>query len=549
MRGLTPILLLLAAILGITAGHVINTHHHDGSRALAAVNDANEVDMFYRRLDPVGGFSGNCCGTCTLVTFFQVIIFLLIKVGDFNGGQLNPFVLTASGIQAVTIIIRITLTYTETTNGVTSGPLIIVFESIVEEGDWNPSPCSYIEEDCIVFENDDVILFAPDNVGGTGVLSIFALNEFTSSDSVTVDAESCDVRCQDAGVCDNFVLPPTVTSSNTIDLDPDGDGTDFGTIVQSVFNTGFCNPSIFDDPHVNGLRGQRYYWSGEDGGWYAFLSTQHDLQMNLRVTSHLPETFPERQLVTGVAAVTEGGHRITVDIVDPLDLAPVCQHPANAEFTSASCLVNGALRITVDGREEMPVAGEYHFDGGIHITGVNLPLECQRFGDYLMWGDLDEEEKLMHGRRNLRTTTSMFDWLLENSVMIAPPWCVKYLEELDGDVTALAGVESTHAVLRIESPNLSLRVNVGINSEQEQTLQDGRVVPTASFWQMDVRVEHAEGMATAKGMLGETARLVHDKETGKPVMTGLGVLRGDVEDYRVMHSLGTEFKQMFVREE
>ena len=38
------------------------------SRALAAVNDANEVDMFYRRLDPVGGgFSGNCCGTCTQV--------------------------------------------------------------------------------------------------------------------------------------------------------------------------------------------------------------------------------------------------------------------------------------------------------------------------------------------------------------------------------------------------------------------------------------------------------------------------------------------------
>ena len=133
--------------------------------------------------------------------------------------------------------------------------------------------------------------------------------------------------------------------------------------------------------------------------------------------------------------------------------------------------------------------------------------------------------------------------------MIAPPWCVKYLEELNGDVAALAGIESNHAVLRIESPNLSLRVNVGINSEQEQTLEDGRVVPTASFWQIDVRVEDAKDIAIAKGMLGETARLVHDEQTGKAVMTGLGVLRGDVEDYRVIHPLGTEFKQLFVPEE
>lgn len=276
--------------------------------------------------------------------------------------------------------------------------------------------------------------------------------------------------------------------------------------------------------------------------------------MNLRVTSHLPTTFPERQLVTGVGLVTEGGHTIVVDIIDPLDLAPTCQEIADAASAGsipAPCLVNGGLRVTVDGREEMQGAGEFRFDGGIHITAVNLPLECQRFGDYLMWGDLDNEQKLMHRARNLRSTgavTSIFDWLLADSVMIAPPWCVKYLEELNGDVSALAGVQSNHAVLRIEAPNLSLRVNVGINSEQEQTLGDGRIVPTASFWQMDVRVEAAEGVATAKGMLGETARLVHDEQTGKAVMSGLGVLRGNVEDYRVMYPLGTEFKQLFVPE-
>ncbi|CAN0107252.1 unnamed protein product, partial [Scytosiphon promiscuus] len=185
----------------------------------------------------------------------------------------------------------------------------------------------------------------------------------------------------------------------------------------------------------------------------------------------------------------------------PLNLEPTCKGTAAG---SAPCLVKGGLRITVDGREEVQGAGEYYFDGGIHITAVNLPLECQRFGDFLMWGNLDEEQKQRSGSRSLRsagTTTSIFEWLLADSVMIAPPWCVKYLDELHGDVNALTGMQSNHAVLRIESPNMSLRVNVGINTEQEQTLQDGRVVPTASFWQMDVRVEHAEGINIARGML------------------------------------------------
>ena len=473
---------------------------------------------------------------------------LLVAFGAANGGRLNPFV---EGNGSVTIIIRITLLFTDNNALDPTEQEIDVFDVVVEPDDWTTTPCSYLQQDCEVFRNDEIVMFAPDVVGGFAVLSIDAKRVFSVQSDVNVISTTCNVRCQ-------FPAPECTEAEDDVtgaNLDVTGLGTPFGTPVQNTFNNGFCNPSIFDDPHVNGLRGQRYDWCGEDGGWYAFLATQAQLQMNLRVTSHLPTTFPERQLVTGVAVVTEGGHTITVDIVDPLDLAPTCRGTADAarsESTSAPCLVNGGMRVTVNGREEMPGAGEYHFDGGIHITAVNLPLECQRFGDYLMWGNLGEEERLMHAGRSLRSAgsvTSVFEWLLADSVMIAPPWCVKYLEELNGDVTALARVESTHAVLRIESPNLSLRVNVGINSEEEQTLQDGRVVPAATFWQMDVRVEDAEGIATAKGMLGETARPVHDKQTGKAVMSGLGVLRGDVEDYRVMHPLGTEFKQLFVPEE
>lgn len=467
---------------------------------------------------------------------------LLVSGTEANAGDLHPVVLEAEvDGSSVTIIVRMTIAYTDNNPDNDPNPPDLVFEVVVEPQDWNDKPCSYLEEDCVVFENDEILMFAPDAPGGFATLTVNAVSTFTADTDINVISSKCDVRCQVAGECE------TLNAA----LAPSGGGIDFGVPVQSVFNNGFCNPSIFSDPHVAGLRGQRFDWSGEDGGWYAFLSTPDELQMNLRVTSHLPETFPERQLVTGVALITAGGHTIVADIVAPLDLAPTCQGTAD-DAGSAPCLVNGGLRVTVDGREEMQAAGEYHFDGGIHITGVNLPLECQRFGDYLMWAGLDEDQRLRSASRSLRSTgtvTSIFEWLLADSVMIAPPWCVKYLDELNGDVHALAGTESNHAVLRIESPNLSLRVNVGVNTEREQTLRDGRVVPTASFWQMDVRVEHAEGIAAAKGMLGETARPVRHHQTGKQVMSGLGVLRGDVEDYRVMHPLGIEFKQLFVPEE
>ena len=470
----------------------------------------------------------------------QVVI-LLISGTNPNAGNLNPVVLIANGFDPVTIIIRIALIYTDNTAADPTAQETLVFEVVVEPADWVDPPCSYLQEDCPVFQSSDIVMFAPDAPGGFAILSLDALSQFTENSDINIVSNTCDIRRQD-NVCNGF--DPS--------LAPSGSGVVFGTPVQSTFNNGFCTPSIFNDPHVTGLRGQHYEWCGEDGGWYAFLSAQDRMQMNLRVTSHLPDTLPERQLVTGVAVVTEGGHTITVEIVDPLDLAPTCQETTDAAgggLTSSPCLVEGGLRVHVDGREEMRGAGEYHFNGGIHITGVNLPLECQRFGDYIMWGNLGEKQKLMRAGCSLRTIPSIFDWLLEDSVMIAPPWCVKYLEELDGDVTALASIQSNHAVLRFESPNLSLRVNVSINSEEAQTVEDGRVVPATSFWQMDVRVEDAEGITTAKGMLGETARPVHDDQTGKIVMSGPGVLRGGVEDYRVMHALGTEFKQKFIPEE
>lgn len=116
----------------------------------------------------------------------------------------------------------------------------------------------------------------------------------------------------------------------------------------------------------------------------------------------MPPTFPERQLVTGITLVIEGGHTVVDDVNDPLDLAPTCGGTTGTAG-SAPCLVNGDPRVTVDGHKEVQGAGEHHFDGGIRITAVNLPLECQRFGEYLMWGGLDEEQRLRNGTRWLRS--------------------------------------------------------------------------------------------------------------------------------------------------
>ena len=98
--------------------------------------------------------------------------------------------------------------------------------------------------------------------------------------------------------------------------------------------------------------------------------------MNLRVTSRPPTTFPELQLVTKVALVTEGGHTFVVDVVDPLDCPPICYDTTNVANDGSAlgpCLVNGGLRVTVNGRTEIQGADESRFDGGIHMTAVNLP--------------------------------------------------------------------------------------------------------------------------------------------------------------------------------
>lgn len=156
-----------------------------------------------------------------------------------NAGQLNPAIL---GSGAVDIVVRITLQYTvldDTDNE--SEEQDHTFEATVKPEEWTNPPCSYLQDDCIVFQNEKVILYAPDAPGLTGVLSIAALDVFTANSTVNVVSESCDLRCDTGSNCTRFETAPT------IDLDAEGPGTRFGTVVQSTFNNGFCIPSIFSN--------------------------------------------------------------------------------------------------------------------------------------------------------------------------------------------------------------------------------------------------------------------------------------------------------------
>ncbi|CAM9782452.1 unnamed protein product [Ectocarpus sp. 12 AP-2014] len=288
------------------------------------------------------------------------------------------------------------------------------------------------------------------------------------------------------------------------------------------------------DPHMQGLRGQRINWSGVDGGWYSLIKDDDtDVDINVRVTAPLPDEFPDRQLVTSLAVLSEG-HSLVIKVENPYttdtDGCPEGVSP---------CLANGGLRIFVDDQEE---DGLLRFsrqvslgDGAISVSASNLPVECRKFGGHKIWGRMYQE--ILEGRRRLDNRESFEDWILKSDHMPAPRWCGKYIAE-----NGLADMQSTHAIFKIETPTLTVRLDAGVNYQGDGELDwDGRVLPDLEFWQMDVAVDGLDVEHSAlSGLLGETARPVYD-ENGNEVMAGFEAFRGTVEDYRVSNALGVHF--------
>lgn len=285
---------------------------------------------------------------------------------------------------------------------------------------------------------------------------------------------------------------------------------------------------------MHGLRGQRIDWSGVDGHWYSLIKDDKaDLNINVRLTAPLFDEFPDRQLVTGLAVISEG-HSLAIEVKNPYTI-----NTDGCPEGVSPCLANGGLRIEVDGQEvnellrfsrKVPAA-----DGAIFVSASNLPVECRQFGGDKIWASMHKE--MLQARRRLTDGQSLEDWILSFDHMAAPKWCVKYIAD-----KGLADLQSTHAIFKLETPTVSVRLNAGINHQDGGEVDwDGRILPDLEFWQMDVGMDGLDIENPAlSGILGETARPVYD-ESGKEVMEGFYAFRGTVEDYRVSSAVGVHF--------
>ena len=286
---------------------------------------------------------------------------------------------------------------------------------------------------------------------------------------------------------------------------------------------------------MQGLRGQRINWSGVDGGWYCLVKDQDaDFQVNVRLTAPQPEDFPDRQLVTGLSVLSDG-NSLVVEVKDPYTTVT-----SGCSGEQPVCLANGGLSASVNGQEAgqllRPTRDAYVADG-IDMSGSNLPVECRQFGGDKLWARMYAE--MLRGERQLLLNTEITfeDWVLSFDDMAAPDWCAKYIAE-----HGLSEVQSIHAIFKIMTPTVDLRLNAGFGYQDGGEINwDGRVLPALEFWQMDVGLD---GLAIdnerLSGILGQTARPVVDKN-GAEVMEGYGAMRGSVEDYRVSDALGTDF--------
>lgn len=100
------------------------------------------------------------------------------------------------------------------------------------------------------------------------------------------------------------------------------------------------------DPHLVGLRGQKFDFTGQDQATYNLVHDGSCDIVNMRVTA-LPGT-PMITYITGLGVVLCGGrgvkHTIEIEVKDPHNLAMACP-------IGEVCLAEGAITLKIDGDE------------------------------------------------------------------------------------------------------------------------------------------------------------------------------------------------------
>lgn len=128
---------------------------------------------------------------------------------------------------------------------------------------------------------------------------------------------------------------------------------------------------------MTGFRGQKFDFTGDDGGWYSVVSALPSIHLNMRVTSPVP-SVPEITYITGISIMTTDAddvdHSIVIAVTDPHNLDSDC--PVGL----SPCLADGALSVEVDGETALLGPGEATLGPDVAIAAVNLPGACRSFG-------------------------------------------------------------------------------------------------------------------------------------------------------------------------
>eukprot|EP00903_Cladosiphon_okamuranus_P011805 g11093.t1 len=288
---------------------------------------------------------------------------------------------------------------------------------------------------------------------------------------------------------------------------------------------------------MTGFLGQKFDFTGEDGGWYALIADVN-LNINMRVTSPVSD-IPEITYITGLSVVTTDAdgldHSIVIEVKDPYNFDSSCPDGVSP------CLADGSLRVVLDGEETLLAPDTVSLGHDVQISAVNLPGACRSFGFEKYW-ERKKLENADHGRR-LSVAPTMGEWVLGDPTATNLDECAEYVARAEVEDGGLFAHQSEHASFRIVTPKATIRLSHGsLHQTAMRDPTDRYDLPDHLTWQMNMAIDHKEVSHDAKGVLGETFVPTRDAN-GQPIMSGMEAIRGKQEDYRVEGALGREFVQ------
>ncbi|CAB1119283.1 unnamed protein product [Ectocarpus sp. CCAP 1310/34] len=264
---------------------------------------------------------------------------------------------------------------------------------------------------------------------------------------------------------------------------------------------------------MTGFRGQKFDFTGQDGGWYSVHSDMPRIHLNMRARSLVP-SVPEITYITGLGITTTDAngldHTIVITVTDPHSLDSAC--PVGV----SPCLADGALTVQLDGKHALLAPGEVLFGPQVAISAVNLPGACRSFGFEEYW-ERKKQEYARGGRRLPSSTQmqAMSDWILGDPTATNMAECTEYVVEATRN--GLGGLfehDLEHTSFQILTPMGTIR---------------RAMAAFTSFPCMNLAIDRIDVSPNATGILGETQKPTLDAN-GSPIMQGMASIRGAQDD-------------------